>query len=324
MSNRIYFANQQVSFKADAGSSWTPAHGVQTVGVATSFTLEQVFELGQLAIYENIEVIPEIEMSINKVLDGYPLLYHLATAGGSTLNERLNTKCLVAVGIWPDSVDGVSDNPSQQLEASGMVISSVAYNLPIDDNFTEDITLVGNDKAWVSSDCHTWAMANAEGYFDPDEPDEPPSGVLRREGFNVPASTLPSEIGVGTRDRIQNINVSLDLSRENLFELGSKRPYAKVVNFPVEVTCDIEVISISGDLINAFAEGCPVPGFCAGRTNNTSNQSISIVCCDGTTIDLGSKNRLSSVNYGGGDAGGGNVTVSYSYITFNAFDVTQA
>ena len=74
MSNRIYFANQQVSFKADAGSSWTPAHGVQTVGVATSFTLEQVFELGQLAIYENIEVIPEIEMSINKVLDA--ILYY--------------------------------------------------------------------------------------------------------------------------------------------------------------------------------------------------------------------------------------------------------
>ena len=38
-------------------------------------------------------------------------------------------------------------------------------------------------------------------------------------------------------------------------------------------------------------------------------------------IYLGEKNKLASVNYGGGDAGGGNVTVSYSYTTFNDFTV---
>jgi len=36
---------------------------------------------------------------------------------------------------------------------------------------------------------------------------------------------------------------------------------------------------------------------------------------------LGTKNKLASVNYGGGDAGGGNVTVTYSYTTFNDFTV---
>ena len=54
MSNRIYYANQQVAFKK-AGGSWTVAHGVQSIGISTSFSLEQAFELGQLAIYENIE-----------------------------------------------------------------------------------------------------------------------------------------------------------------------------------------------------------------------------------------------------------------------------
>ena len=33
--------------------------------------------------------------------------------------------------------------------------------------------------------------------------------------------------------------------------------------------------------------------------------------------------RLSSVNYGGGDAGGGNETVSYTYTTFNDFTVSH-
>ena len=62
MANRIYFANQQISFRRDAGTSWTAAHGVQSAAVTTTFNLEQAFELGQLAIYENIEGVPDIEI----------------------------------------------------------------------------------------------------------------------------------------------------------------------------------------------------------------------------------------------------------------------
>ena len=47
-----------------------------------------------------------------------------------------------------------------------------------------------------------------------------------------------------------------------------------------------------------------------------------IVLEDGTTFDLGTKNRLSSVSYGGGDAGGGNATMTFSYTTFNQLDIT--
>ena len=57
--NRIYYAIQQVSFgKNSAGrlGTKTAAHGLQSVGITTTFNLEQVFELGQLAIYENCTV----------------------------------------------------------------------------------------------------------------------------------------------------------------------------------------------------------------------------------------------------------------------------
>ena len=43
----------------------------------------------------------------------------------------------------------------------------------------------------------------------------------------------------------------------------------------------------------------------------------------GICFDLGGKNRLSSVSYGGGDATGGNVSNTYSYTNFNDLDVTQ-
>jgi len=373
MANRIYFANQQVAFRQNGDSSagaWTAAHGVQSVAVTTTFNLEQAFELGQLSIYENIEGVPDIEVTLSKVLDGYPLLYTLATHAGSsvftpaggaltspTLAGRSNEKCIVAVGIWPDTEDFASGTSYvQQMEMSGLFISSLGYNFPLEDNFTEDVTLVGNDKAWanlssagtaVGCPNPSWALKLASGAFD--GTDEPPGtgGINRRENLSFSATAaalhnidtgfdytrLPTEIpGVGTggwispRDsnnttHLSSMTVSTDLGREELFELGTRQPYARVVTFPIEVTCDIEMISISGDLVNAFADGCGGDDPCTGIVDNLSNQTIRVATCEGTRIYLGTKNKLASVNYGGGDAGGGNVTVTYSYTNFNDMTV---
>ena len=379
MANRIYFANQQISFRRDAGTSWTAAHGVQSAAVTTTFKLEQAFELGQLAIYENIEGVPDIEISLSKVLDGYPLLYHLATDETGTANRspsiagRSNAKCVVGLGIWPDTVDSADATAaSQQMEASGMFASSLSYNFPLEDNFSEDLTIVGNNKAWykdtndfVDCDNPTWDPENQAGSFagNADTPKatganfpwtpalqsvDQNGGVNRREniyfssleyetteptsGFDF--TRLPTEIpGISTGGwmntsnstntaHIQSITVSTDLGREELFELGTRQPYARVVTFPIEVTCDIEMLSLSGDMIQALADGCTSStDQCTGQVDNLSAQVIRIATCEGTRLYLGNKNKLASVNYGGGDAGGGNVTVTYSYSTFNDLTV---
>ena len=41
-------------------------------------------------------------------------------------------------------------------------------------------------------------------------------------------------------------------------------------------------------------------------------------------MDLGGRNKLSSVSYGGGEAGGGNLTITYSFVTDNTFTMTAA
>jgi len=378
---RIYFANQMVAFAADGttgGDRWYAAHGVQTVAVTTTFNLEQAFELGQLSIYENIEGVPDVEVTATKVLDGYPLLYHFATnkttysaaVDEPTLAGRSATNCLMALGIWDDTDDSAEGTLSSQMECSGLFCSSVAYNFPTEDNFTEDVTLVGNNKAWISGNktnfykclSDPWALATLTGTFDGSDVPTGTGGVNRREnlafatGSNVLTGgfqankgwdycRLPTEIpGVNSTGwinpkaatddgslgpdklenlvHITNISVSTDLGREDLFELGTRQPYTRPVTFPVEVTCDIEVISVSGDLINAFADGCTSSAAgCEGVADNLSNQVIRLATCEGTRIYLGQKNKLASVNYGGGDAGGGNVSVTYSYTTFNDFTV---
>ena len=329
---RIFYANQQVAFKPTQSADWKIAHGVQSVGLATTFSLEQIFELGQLSIYENIEAIHQVEATLTKVLDGYSGIYLLSTvsAGGESLIERSSATTYMSLGIWPDTNLSATGAPAQQVEMSGLAVTSVSYDLGIEDNFTESVTLVGHDKAWMyGSTCPSegaengpgWDLVAAGGGFDNN--DAPPSGVQRREKFDLTNSSLPSE-ATSHNAKIQSINVSADMSRETLFELGSRRPYARVVSFPVEVTCDIEVLSLSGDMVSAFGVGCSgSTANCGTIASNVTDQTIKVATCDGTVIHLGDKNRLSSVNYGGGDAGGGNATVTYSYVTFNDFTVTQ-
>ena len=83
-----------------------PIHGLQSVGITTTFNLEQVFEMGQLSLYDNVEDVPDIEVTLEKVIDGYPLIYHLATsnpgiaAGTDTLVGRSTEQCDLRLGVY--------------------------------------------------------------------------------------------------------------------------------------------------------------------------------------------------------------------------------
>ena len=79
-----------------------------------------------IAPSKEIEGVPDIEMTMSKVLDGYPLLYHLAT------NEASETAIdCAALGSKRDFV-------------SGWIMVSA-------DNFSEDVTMVGSNKRWKAT-----------------------------------------------------------------------------------------------------------------------------------------------------------------------------
>lgn len=334
--NRIYWAVQGVSIApqdsvafdtTSGGVDTAVVHGLQTMGITTTFNLEQVFEIGQLEIYENIEDIPDIEVTMEKVIDGNPLIYHLATQGqtSGTLAGRSNAKCNVLMNIYSDTEDAASGVPQTEVLMSGMYVSSLSYTCPVDGNCTEAVTLVGNNKQWT-----TPATRLLTEMFDNN--DTAPSGVQRRQNVVFDSidligsnTILPTEVeGIsssGTNDRtagvygahVQNITISADLGRDNLNELGRKGPYFRFVNFPVEVSTEIEVISVQGDQVDALE----------GVASNISNQTVIVVLQDSTVIDCGATNKLANISYGGGDAGGGNATSTYSYTGFNNLTVTQ-
>jgi hypothetical protein len=346
--DRIFYACQGVGISDNdiLNPTIRPVHGVQSIGITTSFNLEQAFELGQLEIYENIEALPDVEVTLEKVLDGYPLIWHLATTGvnpftANSLTARAKTRCDLRLGIYDESFENISDSdalPTVEVYCSGMYLSSVSYSFPIDGNSTESVTLVGNTKVWfdAANDSRKLTAAIVNSFDGTDVPAALAAGnggIQRREDINLSASIFPDSIeGVagnvaGNANNngvhIQSVTISTDFNREDLFELGSKAPYARPAGFPIEVTCDIETTAVSGDYIFAYEEGLPAYNGGVNQGNNTAEESIFIQTRSGYQFNLGSKNRLSSVTYGGGDAGGGNVTCTYSYSNFNSLQIND-
>lgn len=345
--NRIFYACQAVAIAnmgSNAYDTGNMVHGLQSVGITTNFNLEQAFELGQIEIYENIEGLPDVEVTLEKVLDGYPLIYHLASTGVNTgtasgLVARSKQRCDLRLGIFPEEFNSVDESTLTapvEVYCSGMYISNVSYTLPVDGNITESVTLVGNNKQWLTAGqvLTNSVVQNFNGQDRPAALANGSGGIQRREDVMLASSILPFEIqgvngtGVGNAllngtptVHVQSVTISTDFGREDVLELGRKAPYVRTANFPIEVTCEIEAISVSGDFIGAVEEGRPEYVGTINAGNNTAESQIFFQLRGGYSFDLGNRNRLTSVSYGGGDAGGGNVSCTYSYSTFNTLEV---
>lgn len=305
--NRVFYACQMVGIGNKDGGNLTKVHGVQSVGINTTFNLEQVYEIGMISLYSNIEGVADIDVTMEKVLDGYPLLYTLATAESATntLNAKSSARCSVALRITDDTFESSSGTPLTTCLMKNMVVNQISYKASVDGSVTESIGLVGNEKIWTQA----WM---ADFLAVPGTPDEPlyTGGVARRQHVNVAGSTLPSI--VGNSASIQSLSVSASITREKILELGRKAPYFRYAKFPVEISSEFEVIAKAGD------------GMAISETaNNLTNETIVLVFTEGTTINLGTKNKMQSINYQGGGTDGNNATISYSFKTFNDFIVTH-
>lgn len=348
--NRIFYAVQAVKIKPSKTTNGSTTYGservlkgVQSVGLTTNFNLSQVYQLGQLELYDNVEEVPDVEVTLNKVLDGTRTLYNSALDGSSAsssnnlgLTEIADRRCDLSLGIWDDTKTGASGAATYYVVCTGMYVSSVSYNFVTDGNFTEDLTLVGNHKKWglstgagitsFNSGINTseskkvakrWALSSDSII--------PYQAIGIATSGGVAIGDVPPSSGV----HLTSLKVSCNLGRESINELGRRAPYYRYINFPVEVTSEIELIATKGDNVDADDFGTQ-DGCSAAAASNLYNGTILLRVCDTNLangsvaymVDLGDKNKLTSVNYTGGDTGGGNATITYSFQTFNTLKVS--
>lgn len=328
---RIYYATQSVQLRPRKanGDTWdglndsyvTP-RGLQSVGMTTNFNLTQLFELGQQELYDNVEGVPEIQVTLQKTLDGTIPLYLICMGGtlangiNKNIGELANNRVDFRLGVYDDTDLSAAGTSTYGVECSGMYLSSIGYTLPLDGFATEDVTLVGNSKKWNSS-----YNTDSNSTWSSTVPQTAKSAV-RRLNVNIGGSTLPGDIPSGSH--YQSINVRANLGREAINELGQLAPYCRYVKFPLEVTSEFAISATEGDKVSADDYLTSGWGTCSSNKNLADRTILIKICGTGgagdtnnMSIDLGTKNKLTSVNYTGGDTGGGNATVTYSYQTFN-------
>ena len=376
---------------------WEVPRGLQSAAMSTNFNRETVFQLGQVELYEYSERQPDVEVTLEKVIDGTKPLWFMLTDPLFTdlVGKTAFYRSDIILSIYSDTKFRADTSaPLSTVLASGMYLSTVTYTFPVDGAVTESVSMVGNDKKWANFDSSIpgqtvsvyppslvtptnetpvgvpsgvfgheplggkQELAGGEGGFGILVVG---SGVQRREEVDIRRSVLPSDIpgitvalgsgvtttqleqkgyvGVGVSgavdsagnavtqlvasantsgviEHLQSITITADIGRDDIFELGSKRPFTKYVTFPVEVTTAIEVITSQGDLIDATSEVDCGP-------DSTAQNTIIIRTCDGMQVDAGDSNVLTTVDVGGGEAGGDNMTVTYNFSSFNALNISH-
>lgn len=322
--NRVFYACQAVGMAGTFGSE-KYIEGVQSVGVNTTFDFEQAFELGVLTIYENMEGVPSVEVTMerNLVSGVYPLWNTISRIGRTKngLNDsNVPSEQVLGVGearpsvvlqVYQENTTLANSNatPTYSVLMSGMYLSNYSLNVGVDGPATESLTLTGNDYRWVKGASHlltggpatTTGLTSASGL------------VLKRQDVNrlLVANVIPPS-GYISGSGLQSISVSIDFGREDIFELGLKTPYYKSPTYPVEVSTEIEFIET-----NTVTRDYGSLNFTDSTTTDVTKNAVLGFSIGDFGVFMGSGNRLTGTSTTGGDAGGGNSTITFSYQTFN-------
>lgn len=340
---RSFFACLALAFAKLGTSVFTKAQGVQSISMGLNFNLDYIFEIGQINVYQTIEGIPDVEIQMTKVIDGNPPLYCLATNGATsaTLNGRSSVGSIIGMAVYSDQQDAASGSPLKELQCSGSLHTNFSYSFNVDGPFTESISFLAQNRVWNTG---VTILTNLFDNTDAPINIATSGGVQRRQNlvFAIPTGAalttdvngmvntslttiLPPDVegisssGINNQNSdgslnayLQSINISVDLQREALTQLGKKLPYYRYPRFPVECRTEIVTNMSTWDTVSA-----------TDQADNTTNRTIKIKCQEGLFIDMGTRNRLNGVNLNGGGVDGSLMTATYNYTTFSTCTVTH-
>lgn len=362
-SKRIIFNAEQILIAPGdnftAFSSGQVVHGAQSVGMNGTVPITTLYELGQAAPYEQTEEVSEFTASIDKFLDGYPMVWHLATRDATypTLIGRSAARCHLGMSIYPETQQYASGVADFGCWMSGFYPTNLNISIPVQGAATESLSFVGNQRKWYSS-AYRFAEAGtinvlsgfftgSAGFSTPDSPLSA-SGVMKREDVlfdyttsyatdsnslpvHASGSTFPRNIP-GINSSGQNVFTGTSTACDYTTKLQSIRFTCGLTRQDIfELGCKFPynkainpTIDVNTEIEIIAISGDFIEALEAGlysNGDNTRNESIRVALRDGTRISTGTKNRMTGFNVGGGGVDGSNMTVTYSYNTKNTFDL---
>lgn len=281
MSRRIYYAVQSPSIGGVSGL-------FQSVAFNTSVDFEQVFELGTLGQIEDIEGIPQAEITGERAIPvAGATMWGASTAakGGASACQFIASASVAgSVSVVPD--DNTTGTSTRLVNIAG-VVSNYSQNYAVEGPATESMTIVADSISWGGTG----------------------AGVPNANALPTPTTVVLSRKNIDSTGCVQSASFNVDLSREDIMCLGQKMPNFKAAQFPIECGADIEQLATAGSTSFAFTQST--------ETDVTSPFTLTYGL--GTLLNA----RTTGASFSGGDSGGGNMTRTDSYIAYNSFDSSR-
>lgn len=334
-SNRVYYAVQRATLcpctanGANDTSKTTAGYVsslVQSVGITTSLEYEQLFELGRLQIFENVEGLPSIEVTLERAVGIYPgadsttidaftkdgTLWNVCANDSAGGTNTFTTAASRRFNIAMVTADDDSSNEVGSVSATGMYLSNYSLNIGVEGPATESVTLVGNSCEWQSGLLKLPSKGTYESGIltNTATPDSSASGIIQRKHLTS------ASFGLGG---LQSVSFSVSFDREDLLQLGNKFPYFKAAGFPVETTLELESIADKDSKSFNFNERLD-PNTGENKCDIGGKLSDASIKAGNRTFTFGTMN-WTGTSKSGGDAGGGNQTITDSYVGYNSYSV---
>lgn len=290
--NRVYYGCLGVAIAAPNSFPSELIPGVQSVGITSQLTNEFITPIGSSSPSLVYSKAPDISFTFSEAFD---TLQEITDIDGS--NDYID----LFMFIGEDNTECM--DARKYIRCRYLLLESVIYNLSTNGIFTREKTYKGFSR-YICPTSSNITLDSCPGAITTS------NLVGSRKNFDIISSSLPSSI---TNNSIQSISLKYNIAREVINEPGTRTPYGYMTKYPIETSCSFDLISQDLDstqqsfaTTNCEASSSTPINFTiatCGINNNTSSISIS-----GAYIN--------NINYAGGDAGGGNQSITIEYISY--------
>ena len=281
--NRIFYACLGVAFCKEP-----PMHGVISAAVSVSRSINNIMSAGSKNPTVSYPSSPSVELTITSYYGGF---IDLKSAAG--VEEPISMDVMLGneTELDGNALIFLKGSTATILRCKRMFLNNISYKFPLEGAFTTTLKYVG----WLISNCNDNDNDFTGGV----------GTVPNRRNYNIGAS----DIGGFPSDALTSISIEDSISRQYVLEFASRATYAAYMTLPIKSTVSLEGLASSS-----------LPGYSLQDLTKACDNFIdlkrdfTIATCGGvaSTYNLGNAS-LVSLGYSGGDASGGNMTVSASF-----------
>lgn len=310
---RVFYACQGICYND------VPVEGVQSLTMNTQQDNIVLDQYGSFTVHKIVPNYPEITINVSRIVSsGIDLIY------SGTLEENINTHSnTMCLFIGKDTESKLANSPlddeTYNVFLSGVSVNSVSYDFSANGNFTEQIELKTYHKLFNKCPVAKSIFTNLRT-----------SGTVnRRQHLDTADSVIATDL-LPADARISNVSVNANFGIQDIKEFGmnvsNPNNIYRYATLPIITTTSVTAI-INGSGLD-FYDIDPVnhpqdpTHLCKYSGLNSGIVPLKFVLCSNLELNAGT-GSLTSVEYNGGDTGGGNVEVTLTFESANQFTLKR-